>query len=132
MKVLGLVALGCATGVLGKPLAQRGDNVVDLAQGTVRGFNDDSGNAVFLGVPFADTTGGKNRYVGNIRLRAATLTNGALDGEHHNLFLKRRRAPFSMPRHTVQHVLKRYPERPTHSRARTVLKLISGYLLRIH
>ncbi|KAJ4305790.1 hypothetical protein N0V90_001322 [Kalmusia sp. IMI 367209] len=53
---------GALPGVLGNPLPRRGDNVVNLAQGAVRGFNDDSGNAVFLGIPFADTTGGKNRW----------------------------------------------------------------------
>lgn len=69
MKVSGLVAFGCAAGVLGNPLPQQSSvnepratsPVVDLNQGTVRGFSDASGNAVFLGIPFADTTGGKNR-----------------------------------------------------------------------
>jgi hypothetical protein len=34
-----------------------------LDQGTVKGFTDDYGNSVFLGIPFAQTTGGENRYV---------------------------------------------------------------------
>ncbi|EEY16666.1 para-nitrobenzyl esterase [Verticillium alfalfae VaMs.102] len=32
-----------------------------IPQGTIRGFRDTHGNSVFLGVPFAATTGGKNR-----------------------------------------------------------------------
>jgi hypothetical protein len=32
-------------------------------QGPVRGFTDTHGNSVFLGIPFAATTGGANRYV---------------------------------------------------------------------
>ncbi|KAI9154856.1 Secreted lipase [Paramyrothecium foliicola] len=35
---------------------------VALPQGAVEGFRDDSCNQVFLGIPFADTTGGKNRW----------------------------------------------------------------------
>ncbi|KAH7035936.1 Alpha/Beta hydrolase protein [Microdochium trichocladiopsis] len=37
-------------------------NTVNLPQGPVRGFADDSGNSVFLGIPFAATTGGQNRW----------------------------------------------------------------------
>lgn len=33
-----------------------------LHQGTVHGFVDAYGNSVFLGIPFAATTGGENRY----------------------------------------------------------------------
>ncbi|EGY22256.1 acetylcholinesterase [Verticillium dahliae VdLs.17] len=33
-----------------------------IPQGTIRGFRDTHGNSVFLGVPFAATTGGKNRW----------------------------------------------------------------------
>lgn len=36
---------------------------VALPQGEIRGFHDDSSNSVFLGVPFAATTGGENRFV---------------------------------------------------------------------
>lgn len=32
-----------------------------LPQGTVTGFRDASQNSVFLGIPFAATTGGENR-----------------------------------------------------------------------
>ena len=39
------------------------DGTATLDQGTVRGFTDDYGNSVFLGIPFAQTTGGENRYV---------------------------------------------------------------------
>lgn len=34
---------------------------VDIAQGGVRGFRDGHGNAVYLGVPYAASTGGENR-----------------------------------------------------------------------
>lgn len=34
---------------------------VKLSQATVEGFLDLHNNSVFLGIPFADTTGGKNR-----------------------------------------------------------------------
>ncbi|WYZ43333.1 hypothetical protein EsH8_VI_001032 [Colletotrichum jinshuiense] len=33
-----------------------------IPQGTVKGFRDTSCNSVFLGIPFAATTGGKNRW----------------------------------------------------------------------
>jgi carboxylesterase type B len=36
---------------------------VPLDQGSVKGFSDAHGNSVFLGIPFAETTGGENRYV---------------------------------------------------------------------
>lgn len=35
--------------------------VVALPQGTVHGFRDSHGNPVYLGIPFAQTTGGQNR-----------------------------------------------------------------------
>ncbi|CAI6321605.1 unnamed protein product [Periconia digitata] len=37
-------------------------STVALPQGVVEGFCDDFGNSVFLGIPFADTTGGNNRW----------------------------------------------------------------------
>ncbi|KAF2771743.1 alpha/beta-hydrolase [Teratosphaeria nubilosa] len=36
--------------------------LVKLAQGTYEGFRDSSGNAVFLGIPFAASTGDTNRW----------------------------------------------------------------------
>ncbi|KAG9736258.1 acetylcholinesterase precursor, partial [Aureobasidium melanogenum] len=39
-----------------------GAHAVKLNQGTVQGFADASGNSVFLGIPFAETTGGQNRW----------------------------------------------------------------------
>lgn len=36
---------------------------VVLPQGRVKGFHDDSRNSVFLGIPFAATTGAENRSV---------------------------------------------------------------------
>lgn len=38
------------------------DATAVLPQGTVKGFTDSHGNSVFLGIPFAATTGGDNRY----------------------------------------------------------------------
>lgn len=35
--------------------------VVALPQGTVHGFRDAHDNPVYLGIPFAQTTGGQNR-----------------------------------------------------------------------
>lgn len=32
-----------------------------ISQGTVKGARDTSGNSVYLGIPFAATTGGDNR-----------------------------------------------------------------------
>lgn len=34
---------------------------VDITQGGVQGFRDGHGNAVYLGVPYAASTGGENR-----------------------------------------------------------------------
>jgi len=39
----------------------QGEPTVRLDQGLVRGF-EDNGTYVFLGVPFAETTGGENRW----------------------------------------------------------------------
>lgn len=39
------------------------DGVASLQDGSVKGFTDSNGNSVFLGIPFAATTGGQNRYV---------------------------------------------------------------------
>ena len=39
--------------------------VAPLYDGSVTGFTDSNGNSVFLGIPFAATTGGQNRYVSN-------------------------------------------------------------------
>lgn len=68
MKVSGILAVVCATTAAGTPLPRPNEGlpdssapVVTLAQGAVRGFTD-AGNTVFLGIPFADTTGGANRY----------------------------------------------------------------------
>ena len=34
---------------------------VNLEQGAVQGFRDNHTNSVYLGIPYADTTGGENR-----------------------------------------------------------------------
>lgn len=46
--------------------AAAGPHTVNLNGGSVKGFADASGNSVFLGIPFAETTGGQNRYVGHM------------------------------------------------------------------
>lgn len=38
------------------------DGVASLQDGSVKGFTDSNGNSVFLGIPFAATTGGQNRW----------------------------------------------------------------------
>jgi hypothetical protein len=43
-----------------------GPNTIKLNGGSVKGFADASGNSVFLGIPFAETTGGQNRCVGSM------------------------------------------------------------------
>jgi hypothetical protein len=53
-----------ATPVPPQPDNELGASAVRPFQdGSVKGFVDSHGNSVFLGVPYADTTGGKNRYV---------------------------------------------------------------------
>ncbi|THW82438.1 carboxylesterase [Aureobasidium pullulans] len=46
----------------GPPAPPAGPHSVNLQEGTVKGFADASGNSVFLGIPFAETTGGENRW----------------------------------------------------------------------
>ena len=46
--------------------AASGPHTVNLNGGSVKGFADASGNSVFLGIPFAETTGGQNRYVESV------------------------------------------------------------------
>jgi hypothetical protein len=63
---VGVVALGLASAAAVKPYACHNHNNqtaphVTLDQGGVQGFHDSSANSVFLGVPYAATTGGQNR-----------------------------------------------------------------------
>ena len=55
------------------------DGTAALDQGTVKGFTDDYGNSVFLGIPFAQTTGGQNRYVMAV-LHRLRFTDHCVDG----------------------------------------------------
>jgi len=60
------VIVGQVSVVEGTPLPRRqasSDAAAALHQGSVKGFKDSHGNSVFLGIPFAETTGGQNRYV---------------------------------------------------------------------
>jgi hypothetical protein len=75
------ILVGYVPVVGGNPLPQKGvkepvsEATRSLHQGTVKGFTDSHGNSVFLGIPFAETTGGKNRYVSNaIRCDSLLLT----------------------------------------------------------
>lgn len=43
-----------------------------VPQGTVEGFRDEHCNAVYLGVPFAASTGGQNRY-GDVKFAYETM-----------------------------------------------------------
>lgn len=51
---------------------------VALSQGVVRGFRDDHCNSVYLGLPFAQTTGGANRWRAPQDLPASDSTFDAL------------------------------------------------------
>jgi hypothetical protein len=61
---LSVITFTCtATPVLRRHAPKDSSPTVSLPQAIVKGFTDASGNSVFLGIPFADTTGGNNRYV---------------------------------------------------------------------
>jgi hypothetical protein len=60
--VAGLHSVSLVTG-LSLPREASSETVATLDDGTVKGSIDEHGNSVFLGIPFAATTGGENRYV---------------------------------------------------------------------
>lgn len=66
---LGLVAFDAASPVSAATLPSgyaTGNGTVPrvvLEQGAVQGFRDNSTNEVYLGIPYAATTGGENRWV---------------------------------------------------------------------
>jgi hypothetical protein len=69
MKVTTAVLVGlqslCLDLAGANPVARRAatqDASMTLQDGSVKGFVDTYGNSVFLGIPFAETTGGENRY----------------------------------------------------------------------
>jgi hypothetical protein len=64
----GQVAVAGANPLPPKPGQDGGAATARLKQGEVKGFTDSHGNNVFLGIPFADTTGGENRYVPNTKI----------------------------------------------------------------
>lgn len=89
MKICTALAVGLQSLpiVYGTPVPPKSDNglvasaVRPLQGGTVKGFVDSHGNSVFLGIPFAETTGGKNRYViGGDSHSHAPITNVSTDG----------------------------------------------------
>jgi hypothetical protein len=62
------IFLGNVPVASGKPLHLRSAETnatatSPLDRGSVKGLVDSYGNSVYLGIPFAETTGGKNRYV---------------------------------------------------------------------
>jgi hypothetical protein len=74
--------LGVVSGVWGKPLTVRQNAAATspLQQGSVKGTVDSYGNSVFLGIPFAETTGGQNRYVFSSKTKCDCFTYDCLDG----------------------------------------------------
>jgi hypothetical protein len=63
--LVGLQTLGLAAANPLPPKRATQDATMTLQDGSVRGFTDSFGNSVFLGIPFAESTGGQNRYVYN-------------------------------------------------------------------
>jgi carboxylesterase type B len=62
--IIGLVLvwlLSLVTGTTTGVCSQSAPKAI-IPQGTIQGFHDSSCNSVFLGIPFAATTGGQNRY----------------------------------------------------------------------
>lgn len=51
-----------ASSVLAATVCKDVERSVSFQKGTITGYADASGNSVFLGIPFAETTGGNNRY----------------------------------------------------------------------
>jgi hypothetical protein len=101
--------------------AGKADATAELPQGPVKGYTDSYGNSVYLGIPFADTTGGQNRYVFN-RLRVpphpllTIFAGGRLLRMSRNCSLVRHLMQPSM----VLHVRKQSAGRRTRNRVRTV------------
>jgi hypothetical protein len=58
---LAISSIAFPAAVAGKPCIGGKYPTVISPQGQIRGFRDSSGSAVYLGVPFAATTGGENR-----------------------------------------------------------------------
>jgi hypothetical protein len=91
--VVGLqsLALGILPVVSGKPLPRDAVNetAVDVStklyDGTVKGFSDSYGNSVFLGIPFAETTGGENRYVASDDQLCRPLLTSHIDGKRRKM-----------------------------------------------
>lgn len=95
--------------VAGAATAGSCDQLVPTAmieQGMVEGFRDIHCNAVYLGIPFAATTGGQNRCVeySNLHPLYHTLLTGQLAGEHRRMLSSR--TLLSRRRLTVRHVPK--------------------------
>lgn len=61
--LIGDVAVVGGTPLPPKPARQIVDATASIQAATVKGFTDAHGNSVFLGIPFAETTGGENRQV---------------------------------------------------------------------
>jgi len=59
--LFGDVAVVGGTPLPSKPARQIVEATANLQAATVKGFADSHGNSVFLGIPFAETTGGENR-----------------------------------------------------------------------
>jgi hypothetical protein len=81
--------------------AGKADATAALPQGPIKGFTDSYGNSVFLGIPFADTTGGENRYVLASQKVFTLLLTTLTDGKHLKMSRSCSRARCSMPPSTV-------------------------------
>jgi len=77
--VAGLHSLSLVTG---SPLPHEAssETVATLDDGIVKGSTDEHGNSVFLGIPFAATTGGENRYVGRNHVKAPADNMEQMEG----------------------------------------------------
>jgi hypothetical protein len=60
--LVGLQTLALAGANPVPPKRATQDVSMTLQDGSVHGFADSFGNSVFLGIPFAQSTGGQNRY----------------------------------------------------------------------
>jgi len=126
MHISRVITFGAAFGAAsGSPLprervAASSAPVIQLKQASVKGFTDKSGNGVFLGIPFAATTGGNNRYVSRFPKRSmlTSLTCHPLDGSHLKTCRDLLRVLSSMLPDTVQHVRRQLREHRIRGKAK--------------
>jgi hypothetical protein len=83
------IFLGNVPVASGKPLHLRSAETSATAtspldSGSVKGLVDSYGNSVYLGIPFAETTGGNNRYVSDGSVKGAYFFSqlAQMEGAH--------------------------------------------------